>query len=341
MDRRARRASVALAAAAVWLRLASAVALPGSTPPAVGAEPNPSPPLPAEQGDLTETIDADDPYGTAAGAPAVTAPVIEPIRAATAQAAPSVVPTADERMEIHGWARQSVELGLWRRASGTSDDNPVRLPYDQLSARSQLFVRARYSRGHWFEANVSGLLSYALFEQSPAAVANGFNGFNGQSTRSVVEPELHELFLGFYSTRFDLRIGQQRVAWGNTDFWSPNDVVNARDLRDPFLGEAEYRNLPTLLVRADLDLGFGTLQGLIGPAFVPDRFDVYGSNWAAVQPDAPVWARGLVNLAARSLDPDSAGARSALLHGYALSETRLQRTGARRSIFLEHGWSGR
>jgi hypothetical protein len=57
------------------------------------------------------------------------------------------------------------------------------------------------------------------------------------------------------------------------------------------------------MLRADLDLGFATLQGIAEPVYTPDRYDVYGSNWAAIQPDAPVWARGLANLAQRSLDP--------------------------------------
>jgi hypothetical protein len=57
------------------------------------------------------------------------------------------------------------------------------------------------------------------------------------------------------------------------------------------------------MLRADWDLGFATLQGIVSPVFTPDRYDVYGSNWAGIQPDAPRWARGLANLAARSLDP--------------------------------------
>jgi hypothetical protein len=119
----------------------------------------------------------------------------------------------------------------------------------------------------------------------------------------VVEPQLYEAYVGLYSSRFDVRVGQQRLAWGNADYLSPNDVMNARDLRDPFLAETELLHIPTLMVRADWDLGFASLQGVVEPAFTPDRYDLYGSNWAAVQPDAPVWARGLTNLLGRSLDP--------------------------------------
>jgi hypothetical protein len=183
------------------------------------------------------------------------------------------------------------------------DGDPTAVPYDQLTARSQLFMRARYSRARWFEANLSGALSYSLFEQAPEHAATTFNGFNGQTARGVLEPELHELSVGFFTPHLDVRIGQQRVAWGNSEFSSPNDVMNARDLRDPFLSESALRWIPTFMLRADVDLGFATLQGIVAPVFTPDRYDVYGSNWAGIQPDAPLWARGLAGLARRALDP--------------------------------------
>jgi len=163
-------------------------------------------------------------------------------------------------------------------------------------------MQARYSRGNWFEADVSGQLAYALFEQGPAHESTPFNGFNGQSARGALEGQLRELFVGFFSSRLDVRIGQQRIAWGKGDFVSPNDVMNARDTRDPFVGETELLHLPTFAIRADLDLGIGTLEGVFSPVFTPDRFDVSGSNWAAIQPDAPTWVRGVANLIDRSTD---------------------------------------
>jgi hypothetical protein len=253
---------------------------------------------PVRDTDLVETIDAMAAPESAATAQAPSTPPLIPVRAA-----PSAKSADGDRFELHGWARQSSEIGLSKPAKDPPVSEATTLLHDQLTVRSQLFMRARYSHEHWFEANVSGALSYALFEQAPADAGTQFNGFNGRSARGVIEPELHELFVGFFTGPLDVRIGQQRVAWGNTDFMSPNDVVNPRDLRDPFLNEAELRRLPTLMLRADLDLGFATLQGVVAPVYTPDRYDVYGSNWAGIQPDAPAWARGLANLATRSFDP--------------------------------------
>lgn len=244
--------------------------------------------------DIVETIDPP------AAAPGVAPSIIPAPPRVVLHSAP---PVESDRFELHGWARQGVEVGLSKSAKTTSETRATLLPYDQLTARSQLFMRARYSHQRWFEAHISGVLSYAFFEQSPSETGTQFNGFNGRSTRGVVEPELRELFVGFFAGRFDIRIGQQRLAWGNTDFLSPNDVMNARDLRDPFASEAELRRLPTPMLRVDWDLGFGTLEGVVSPAYTADRYDVYGSNWAGIQPDSPRWARGLSNLASRSFDP--------------------------------------
>ena len=247
--------------------------------------------------DVVETIDQSE-------APADASPAPLPQPGSRSPMLVSGTPAdRGERFELHGWARQSLELGLFKPAGVAGESEGTRVSYDQLAIKSQLFVRARYSRARWFEANASGAISYSFLETAPAHADTTFNGFNGQSVRGVVEPLLYEAFVGLYSSRVDVRIGQQRLAWGNAEFLSPNDVMNARDLRDPFLAEPELLHIPTLMLRADWDLDFATLQGVIEPAFLPDRYDVYGSNWAAVQPDAPVWARGLSNLMARSLDP--------------------------------------
>src|SRR6188768_2307798 len=199
--------------------------------------------------DIVETIDQSAPAEAATAPPSEVAPIV----------APEAGGAGTERFELHGWARQTLELGLAKRAPDSSDTDATAVPYDQLAARSQLFIRARYSRARWFEANVSGVISYSLLETAPAHADTTFNGFNGESVRGVVEPRLYEAFIGLYGPGLDVRIGQQRLTWGNAEFLSPNDVMNARDLRDPFLSEAELRHIPTLMVRADWDLGFASL----------------------------------------------------------------------------------
>jgi hypothetical protein len=240
------------------------------------------------------------------------------------EAAPLPAAQPLDRFELHGWAREQLQVGFPTNAVYRSAQPDVlALDYDQLSSRTHLFVRAAYARERWFEAAVSGLVGYSAWEQAPDRAGVTFNGFNGQSTRGEVDSQLYEAYVAFYGRNVDVRLGQQRLAWGRADFISPNDVLNARDGRDPLLAETEQRVRPTLMARADVDLGFGSLQAVFEPAYVPDRFDMYGSNWAAVQPSAPASWRGMVGLLRQSADPTLRPALQSLLQGTSLPQSNL------------------
>jgi hypothetical protein len=74
-------------------------------------------------------------------------------------------------------------------------------------------------------------------------------------------PWLREAWLKIFLGPFDLSIGNQIVAWGSTDIFSPVDVVNALDYTDPFSPE----KIPEFMGRAILN-GRGFSVDLV---FVP------------------------------------------------------------------------
>jgi hypothetical protein len=234
--------------------------------------------------------------------------------AGAAEPAPAQAPTRPaDRTQVAGWARESVE---WPFAPGgyrLGSPSPFDVPHDRLVARTQVHVRASYRREGWFEATVSGALGYAIREQGPAD-STPFNGFNGQAANADSQVDLRELYLGFYWKQVDLRIGQQRVAWGKADLQSPNDVLNARDLRDPILTETELRHVPTPLIRLDADLGAVQVEIVGTPVFVPDVYDVYGTNWGPIQADAPAAVKGLFASVSPLVDPSKQNQFNALLH---------------------------
>jgi hypothetical protein len=271
---------------------------PAAPPP---APPPPLPPLPAEapQGDVVESIVPEGP-APRAPSPARAAPAAEP--------APPAY-----RTDFSGWARESLEWTLAPAGFRQGAPSPYDVPHDRLISRTQLFARASYVRGRWFEATISGVLGYSFREQGPSGT-DIFDGVDGQTTSADPEADLRELYLGFFSNRVDFRVGQQRVAWGRSDTRSPNDILNARDLRDPILTEDELRHVPTPLLRVDFDLGAVTIQAVGTPVFVPDVYDVYGTNWAAIQGDAPAPIRGLFGSVSPLFDPTKQGSLNALVH---------------------------
>src|SRR5262249_18741263 len=127
--------------------------------------------------------------------------------------------------------------------------------------------------------------------------------FNGASTRTLYEYELREAYLGFFAGPVDIRLGQQRIAWGSGEFFQPNDVINARDLRDPVLTDNELLRIPQLVARVDIDiLRKARVQLVFAPFFIPDRLPFFGENWALIQPGAPALYRTALSLFANSQD---------------------------------------
>jgi len=249
--------------------------------------------IPPSGGDTVENSSPEEPASAEAPAP-------EP-------AAEAPRSSADARVQMSGYARQSLELvygELSRQGRATSEiPNCPEAPClwrDAFLSHTQLVLRASYLQERHFEATVSGMLGYTLHvaEQAPA-YSNGVVDL----TRGDVEAQLREAYVGFFWPSVDLRIGQQRVAWGRADFQSPNDVINARDLRNPFLSENELRYLPTPVVRASVNAGTFTLEGVVSPFFIPDRFDVYGTNWAAIQRHAPSEYQEFLGAASLQVDP--------------------------------------
>lgn len=231
-------------------------------------------------------------------------------------APPRSVPTAsaneEERFEITGWVRTRASLYGEddRRAPAdplltavTRDPEGQTLPYDRATGDVQGYLRARYRKGRRFEAVVAASAAWSAYgNASPSASA--FAGASESQPRTVFEAVVREGWVGVYRDRFDLRVGLQRIAWGRSDAITPNDVVNARDVRDPFVTETALQRLPTLAVRADLALGASaSVQLHVAPFFQADSFDLWGSNGAFVQPTAPASLRYLLNRVGKLADP--------------------------------------
>ncbi len=273
---------------------------------------------PSSEPDLVETIIPDEGSTSAAG------DVTESIEAASASSPPPQASAGSagselrERTKVSGWARESLEFYPYDRGLRRDDPTDVQgVPRDRLLSRTQLLVRASYQHGSWFEATVSGALGVGAFVEGSGR-DQGLRGWSSQGTSTLLDARLMEVYLGFFARSFDLRIGQQRVAWGVADVLSPNDVLNARDLRDPFLAEPEMNRVPTPMLRANWYMGPLVLELIGAPLFVPDRSSLYGRNWSALQPDAPSGYRGLFALLTRAAGPSV----QEELNG-ALNQTRL------------------
>jgi hypothetical protein len=213
-----------------------------------------------------------------------------------------------EKIEVRGFARTTLQLGLPKVGSAPRPptipvtDRTLNIGYERASSVSQAYMDVRYTRDKNFQAVISGSLAYT---------GSSIQGRAGDPVSShvvetvLLEPTLREAYLGFYSERVDIRLGQQRIVWGNSEGVAPNDVLNARDNRNRLQLDPEMLHIPTLAARADFDLGIAVLELVGQPFFTPNKTAIYGTNWALVQADAPVHVRRFFGTYAGDRDPSS------------------------------------
>ena len=263
-----------------------------TTPPPSTAQPRAG-----DDGDLVETIPLDPTATATTPTSAASAPGAPPPPAPSPR--PPIAPSPHS-FALRGWARASAVVGLARSGPSTPPELGW-VPHDRVVAAQQMFLRLRYAYARSFEAVASGLVSFSAYEQD-APLAQPFNLVNGAG-RTSFEGSLREAYVGAFWRTLDFRIGQQRIAWGRGDAFTPNDILDGYDLRDQLLAEPDALHLPSFAARLGLDLGFGSLEAVVQPFFQPNRFDVYGGNWALVQRDSPLAYSTLLGLADRAIDP--------------------------------------
>lgn len=210
-----------------------------------------------------------------------------------------------DKLEIRGFARTTLSLGLPKEGSaprGLGAQRELQVGYERASSVNQLYIDARYKRGKSFQAVVSGSLAYTASLMEGRAN----EAVDSREVESVLlEPTLREAYLGFFSDRVDIRLGQQRIVWGNSEAAAPNDILNARDNRNRLQLDPEMSHIPTVAARADFDLGLAVLGIVAQPFFTPNRTSLYGTNWALVQPDSPIHVRRFFGTYTADRDPSA------------------------------------
>ena len=106
--------------------------------------------------------------------------------------------------------------------------------------------------------------------------------------------------------RLRLKIGNQIVSWGRLDVGSAADMLSAYDLREGPGVDVDALRIPTPTATVtwfpvdgfQLDVGYT-------PFFTPHRFDVSGTNYAIVGPNAPAMYSATFARLRGQLDPSS------------------------------------
>ena len=125
----------------------------------------------------------------------------------------------------------------------------------QFPMYHQAFVQLKAQPSSNVEAKLSGVLRFYDF-----MVAEDLAGLQRPGGGSPLEPLLWDAYVdifGLGTSRLDLRIGKQRIAWGTADRFNPTDNLNPLDLTD-FMSFGE--RVPSWALKADFTVFEEKLQ---------------------------------------------------------------------------------
>lgn len=181
------------------------------------------------------------------------------------------------------------------------------LSEDVMELQGQLLATLHHRVSRWFALRLGARMLYRLTCRRPGDETDYL--FNGALHRNDLEADLLDSNLQLrVGSWLDVTAGSVTQVWGATDLVNPNDVLAPRDLRFGLYLDPETSRLPAPMVRAEVYLprGFGLAVYFL-PLHVPDRVDLFGSDFALLGPAAPDSLRRLGQLADVMLDDSVEG----------------------------------
>jgi hypothetical protein len=119
----------------------------------------------------------------------------------------------------------------------------------QFPIYHQAYLQLKAKPSEHMELKLSGVLRFYDF-----MVAKDLYGLQKTEETFPLEPLLWEAYVdlfGLGTSRLDVRIGKQRIAWGKADKFNPTDNLNPLDLTDFF---AFGEHVPSWAIKADLTI---------------------------------------------------------------------------------------
>lgn len=120
------------------------------------------------------------------------------------------------------------------------------------------------------------------------------------------ETEMWDTYVDWFGPHIDVRFGKQFVSWGKADLLSPNDVVNARDLRRGFLDRPAELRLPTLALTVRAYDGPFSFTPIWVPVAAANRFELLEGDYALLGPNAATAVERRVGALVSALADDPA-----------------------------------
>jgi len=179
---------------------------------------------------------------------------------------------------------------------------------DTLELLLQTAARLEYRPKPWLQLRLGGRIQYHLTSTRPSDTSDSESEMlSKRSHRNELDAEFTELSLQVSSSWLDLTAGLVTVVWGVSNLVNPNDVMTARDLRLGPLADSETGRLPVPTMSLQGELKGVTVVAYWQPLFLPNRVDLFGSDYALCGPAASLPLQRLGETVGRLVDDSVEG----------------------------------
>jgi hypothetical protein len=197
---------------------------------------------------------------------------------------------------------QSVALSLalnhWTSVLTDWDDG-VGSVKEVLESRTWAIPSAagRFDRLSWrIGARFDLLARFRPGQEAP--LAEGAWSFEARAWETFIDVSLAE--------GLQLKLGYQVISWGKLRALSAGDLMAARDFRLGPLAGIDSLRIPTpAMVLSWFPVEALTFEVAYSPFFSPDKFNIFGTNYALLGPNNPNTNGAVFRTLRQALDPDS------------------------------------
>ncbi|GAB1415479.1 hypothetical protein MASR2M117_08850 [Paludibacter sp.] len=129
------------------------------------------------------------------------------------------------------------------------------------------------------------------FELKGEKTALKANPYIYQYFDKAPELGLREIYLDYYSDKFDVRVGKQQIIWGKAEGVFITDIISPKDLSEFLLRDFEEIRSGVTSVKLNYHSGIHTVEGVWVPVFTPTTMPPSNSIWSPKLsfPIVPIW----------------------------------------------------
>jgi hypothetical protein len=143
-------------------------------------------------------------------------------------------------------------------------------------------MRVRYRHNDRWRFVLEGRLGWLM----TGASAEGTTTFipESDSIQGRVVAQLRDFYVAGRAGKWLLRLGNQSIVWGSTDFSKPADIINPLDLRSGLAGARDDIRTPVPALDFTRVWDNVTWEFVVIPFFRPHAVSVFGGDLAPIRP---------------------------------------------------------